>query len=132
MIINRAPARGGRGGAGRGLACSERGGRARPRGSSKLGGLLRGGGQAGFDRELPVAESSRAFRTSHPTPNPTRRSNLSAWPARLSRRASGSAPPRPGFLSPRPERRGSARGGAPPSSQLPQVLRSPREPRACE
>lgn len=60
MIINRAPARGGRGGAGRGLACSERGGRARPRGSSKPGGLLRGGGQAGFDRELPVAESSRA------------------------------------------------------------------------
>lgn len=57
MIINRAPARGGRGGAGRGLACSERGGRARPRGSSKPGGLLGGGGgQAGFDRELPVAE----------------------------------------------------------------------------
>lgn len=105
MIINRAPARGGRGGAGRGLERSERGGRARPRDSSKPGGLLGGSGQAGVNGKLRANESSRAHSAllSTPTPNPTGRSNLSTWPARLSSRAPGSA--HPGSVGPQPQAR---------------------------
>ena len=81
MIINRAPARGGRGRAGE---RSERGGRTRPRGSSKPRRLLGHRRPAGFGHGPGEAESSRA-RSAPLTPSldPTGRSNLSAWPAPL-------------------------------------------------
>lgn len=119
MIINRAPACGGRGAAGRGRARSERGGRTRPRGSAEPRRLLADRGQAGFGHSAPLP----------PPPNPTLRPNPSAWTACL--RAAERLALRHGdkwVRSPRPERRGSVRGGAPPSAQCPQVLRSGREP----
>lgn len=136
MIINRAPALGTLGGAGRRQARSQRGGLAGPGGSSKPGGLRGGGNQALFGRRLEAAKSPCACSAPR-TPTLIRlRSNLSAWPSHRRRRASVGLCAEETSVSAAPEPRGAvvSQEANPSSSQLSQVLRSAPEhhPPGCD